>query len=130
MTWRKLICRLIGHRLNKHGWCKTCKEEIDPDYFWKIMGKTEPLPCEPKKLLTEDRAYYIEKMPEEIREQRERQHWFPTPQTRRRKIPRRHKPPAAQHRAAIAKHMKGKGRFSRDYRRRIKRSPTIDIEDD
>lgn len=63
-------------------------------------------------------------------EEREWEHWLPKPPSHPR-IPRlKRAPPAERHRKAIGKHMKGKGRLAPWYRKSIKRSPKIKLEEE
>ena len=54
------------------------------------------------------------------RAEAEKHHWTPKPTAKRRRITSHSHVPAAKHADAIAKHMKGKGRFHKTYRRMIK----------
>lgn len=63
-------------------------------------------------------------------EEQIRKQILPEPTIHRRTLPRNAPPPAERHRAAISKHMKGKGRTSVRYRKMIKTSPKIKIEED
>lgn len=76
---------------------------------------------------------YWEQIPKEWRTPKEeevRQKYFPEPTTHRRRIPHSRRPPAMEHRNAISKHMKGKGHFAPWYRKSIKQSPKIKIEEE
>ena len=64
------------------------------------------------------------------KEELARKEWLPKPTTRRRTRSRSYQPPAEQHRKAISKHMKGKGRHAPWYRKSIKKSPKLRMEEE
>ena len=63
-------------------------------------------------------------------EEHARRHWLPEPKTHRRTRTHTHTPPAERHRDAISKAMKGKGHFSKHYRRTIRSSSGVPIEEE
>lgn len=64
----------------------------------------------------------------EEKEQRMREEWLPKPTTKRKTRDKSHRPPAAEH--DIGELMKGKGTTSKRYRKTIKESPQLKIEEE
>ena len=90
----------------------------------KLENSEPPLP-QPTTQKQQNLPEKITKIQEELIRQ---QFLSAPPKIYRRRI-RNRPPPAEQHRNAISKFMKGKGRFSSWYRKQIKRSQYIKIKE-
>jgi len=99
-----------------------------------LEGRYEPIDkalVKAKATIKRERLQAISSERAELsKEEIARKTWLPEPIQKRRITTRTYQPPAERHRAAISKAMKGKGRMSRDYRRTIKQSPKVPIEEE
>ena len=110
-------------------------ETIVCDRCGKVLGRTAPIRIPDSKPIIDSAVKALMKeehfRDEKPVEEKIREEWLPKPTTRRRPILHRTKPPpAARHSDAIRKHMGGKGRPASWYRKSIKKSRNLDMEEE
>lgn len=110
----------------KKVWKKICslfKERPEPKWEPPPIPKRYAIP--PKRSLQE-----VKEQLETLREEEVRKQYFPKPKKVYRRRTHNRPPPAERHRAAISRYMKGKSRTAPWYRKQIKGSKNIKIEDE
>jgi len=116
-----LIKRLINflHRILKPAYLAPNRDSV---------GKPKPTSTIPPKEIVS--LLCQPNITESLKEESQRAYWLPKPITHR--VTRNHsyKAPAEQHRNAITRSMRGKSKHSPFYRKTIKKSPKIRVEEE